>query len=61
MEEDIVSIEEMKQNLIDKYIDLMRIKRYQKEYNPELELQFKTVKVKLHTMGVNTDEIKYDD
>ena len=55
-----MNFEELKQVAIDKYIDLVRIKRYQKEINPELEYQLKTQKNKLHNMGVNTEEFEYE-
>lgn len=56
-----MSFEELKQVVIDNYINLIRIKRYQKEVNPELEYQLKTQKNKLHQMGVNTDDFLYED
>ncbi len=56
-----MSFEELKQVAIDNYINLIRIKRCQKELNPELEYQLKTQKNKLHQMGVNTDDFLYDD
>ena len=61
MKDDDMSYEELKQVAIDKYIDLIRIKRFQKEMNPELEYQLKTAKNKLHSMGVNTNDFEYDD
>lgn len=42
--DDVMSFETLKQFKIDKYIDLMRIKRCQKENNAELEYQLKTQK-----------------
>ena len=42
MGEEILTLEEQKQILIDAYINLMRIKRVQKEVNEELEYQIKT-------------------
>ena len=42
-----MTLEEQKQILIDAYINLMRIKKVQKEVNEELEYQIKTTKVKL--------------
>ena len=56
-----MNFEELKQITIDKYIDLIRIKRYQKEINPELEFQLKNTKNKLNSMGVNTKDFEYYD
>ncbi len=56
-----MSFEEMKQVEIDIYINLIRIKKYQKEINPELEYQLKTQRNKLHQMGINTDDFEYED
>lgn len=56
-----MSFEEMKQVEIDIYINLIRIKKYQKEVNPELEYQLKTQRNKLHQMGINTDDFEYED
>lgn len=56
-----MSFEELKQFEITKYIDLIRIKKFQKEINPELEYQLKTQRNKLNSMGVNTQDFEYDD
>ena len=61
MEVEDMNFEELKQVAIDKYIDLVRIKRFQKEVNPELEYQLKTQKNKLHNMGVNTEDFEFED
>ena len=58
---DEMNFEELKQVNIDYYINLIRIKRHQKENNPELEFQLKTVKNKLHSKGVNTKDFEYDE
>lgn len=58
---DAMNFEELKQVAIDKYIDLVRIKRFQKEINPELEYQLKTQKNKLHSMGINTEDFEFED
>lgn len=60
-EVDVMNFEELKQVAIDKYIDLVRIKKYQKEINPELEFQLKTQKNKLHSMGVNTEDFEFEE
>lgn len=61
MEADKMNFEEMKQVEIDIYINLIRIKKYQKEINPELEYQLKTQRNKLHQMGINTEDFEYED
>lgn len=54
-----MTLEEQKQILIDAYINLMRIKKVQKEVNEELEYQIKTMKVKLSTFGIDISELEY--
>lgn len=56
-----MNFEELKQFNIDYYINLIRIKKCQKERNPELEFQLKTQKNKLHSMGVNTKDFEYEE
>ena len=58
---DDMNFEELKQFNIDYYVNLIRIKREQKELNPELEFQLKTQRNKLHSMGVNTKDFEYED
>lgn len=43
------------------YINLIRIKKHQKEKNPELEYQLKTQRNKLHNLGINTDDYEYEE
>lgn len=43
------------------YINLVRIKKFQKEINPELEYQIKVQRNKLHSLGINTDDYEYDN
>ncbi len=59
--DDVMSFETLKQFEIDKYIDLMRIKRCQKENNAELEYQLKTQKNKLNVMGLNVHDFEFDE
>ena len=54
-----MTLEEQKQILINVYINLMRIKKIQKEINEELEYQIKTTKVKLSTFGIDISELEY--
>lgn len=56
-----MNFEELKQFEINKYIDLIRIKKHQKETNIELDYQLKTQKNKLNSMGVNTQDFEYDN
>lgn len=51
---------EMINNETNIYINLIRIKRYQKELNPELEYQLKVQRNKLSQLGVNTNDFEYD-
>lgn len=60
-EDEAMTFEELKQIEIDKYINLVRIKRFQKELNPELEFQLKTQKNKLHSMSINTQDFEFED
>ena len=59
MGEEILTLEEQKQILIDAYINLMRIKKVQKEVNEELEYQLKTTRVKLSTFGIDISELEF--
>ena len=54
-----MTLEEQKQILIDAYINLMRIKKVQKEVNEELEYQIKTTKVKLSIFGIDISELEF--
>ncbi len=58
---DEMSKEEMLNYETNFYINLIRIKKFQKEINPELEYQLKTQRNKLHNLGVNTDDFEYED
>ena len=54
-----MTLEEQKQILIDTYINLMRIKKCQKDVNEELEYQIKTTKVKLSNFSIDTSQLEY--
>ena len=54
-----MTLEEQKQVLIDTYINLMRIKKHQKEVNEELEYQIKTTKVKLSNFSIDISQLEY--
>lgn len=56
-----MTLDELKQVNIDYYVNLIRIKKFQTEINPELEYQLKVQKNKLHALGVNTEEFEYDN
>ncbi len=58
-ENETMTLEEQKQIAIDKYVDLMRIKKFQKEENEELNYQIKIAKVKLTSFGVDISELEY--
>ena len=51
-------MEEMINVLIDKYADLMRIKKAEKAENEELEYQLKVTKAKLEAFGVVTETLE---
>jgi len=54
-----MTFEEHKSILIDAYVNLMRIKKHQKEVNEELEYQIRITKVKLSTIGIDISELEY--
>ena len=54
-----MTFEEHKSILIDAYVNLMRIKKHQKEINEELEYQIRTTKVKLSSIGIDISELEY--
>jgi len=53
-----MTLEEMKQALIDKYMDLLRIKAAESGENKELNLQLKVTKTKMTTFSIDTSEIE---
>lgn len=53
-----MSEEEVKQNLIDKYTDLLRIKAAEQGINKELEAQLIIIKVKLSSYNIDTEAIE---
>ena len=59
MGEEILTLEEQKQILIDAYINLMRIKAHEQGTNKELDYQIKTTKVKLSTFGIDVSELEF--
>ena len=61
MEDERMTEAEMINNETNIYINLIRIKKHQKEINPELEYQLKTQRNKLHNLGVNTDDFEYEE
>lgn len=50
--------EEVKQNLIDKYIDLLRIKAAETAVNKELDFQIAATKLKLSSYDLNLEELE---
>lgn len=50
--------EEVKQNLIDKYTDLLRIKAAETGINKELEFQLAITKVKLSSYNIDIESLE---
>ena len=57
---DEMTREEMLRYEIDYFVNLMRIKKFEKDVNEELEYQIKVQRNKLSTLGVNTDNFEFD-
>lgn len=57
--EQTMTLEEQKMVLIDNYINLMRIKKFQKEENEELEYQIKATRAKLSNYSVDISQFEY--
>lgn len=55
---DEMTLEEQKQNAIDYYVNLMRIKAEEKAENKELERQIQIAKIKLSTFSIDLTEIE---
>ena len=53
-----MTLEEQKQNAIDNFVNLMRIKADEKAENVELERQLKIAKIKLSTFLIDLSEIE---
>lgn len=56
---DTMNSEEMKQTLIDTYINLMRIKACEEGQNKELDYQIKTTRIKLSSFGLDYKDLEY--
>ncbi len=50
--------QEVKQNLIDNYINLLRIKAAETATNKELDIQLKVAKIKLTSYNIDTAGIE---
>ncbi len=50
---------EQRQYLIDTYVNLMKIKKYETGENKELDFQIKVTKVKLSIFGIDISELEY--
>lgn len=59
MSEEIMTKEEMINTEINTFTSLMRIKKYQKEENPELEYQIRISKAKLEAFGIVTETLLF--
>lgn len=57
---DEMTREEMLRYEIDYFVNLMRIKKFEKDVNEELDYQIKVQRNKLSTLGVNTDNFEFD-
>ena len=55
---DLVNSAELIANEISKYAMLLRIKADSKEKNPTLEYEIRVSEVLLHSLGVNTEDLK---
>ena len=51
--------EEQASNMIDKYLDLLRIKKAV-DRDKEIDTQLRATKVKLEMLGIVTDELSVD-
>lgn len=58
MEVEKMSRDEMINNEINYYVNLLRIKEAEQGINKELDYQIKVQENKLHALGVNTDNFK---
>ncbi len=54
-----VTLEEQKEVAINRYVDLMRIKSYEKGENKELDYQIKVARIKLSSFGIDYSELEY--
>lgn len=52
-----MTLEELKQINIDIYVNLMRIKKVQKDTNEELDYQIKVAETKLNSLGVSINDL----
>jgi len=57
---DEMTKEEILKYEIDYFVNLVRIKRYERDVNEELDYQIKVQRNKLSTLGVNTDSFEFD-
>ena len=53
-----MSEQEVKQTLIDNYINLLRIKAEESGSNQELEVQLEVVKIKLSSYNIDTEDLE---
>ena len=52
--------QEIKQTLIDNYINLLRIKAAETGQNKELDVQLEVVKIKLSSYNIDTSKLEED-
>lgn len=54
-----MTIEEQATGMIDRYLDLLRIKKAE-DRDKEIDNQLRATKIKLETLGVVTDQLTID-
>ena len=54
-----MTLEEHKQNVIDYYVNLMRIKAHETGENKELDYQIKIARIKLSTFSIDVSELEF--
>ncbi|MBQ9886988.1 MAG: hypothetical protein IJM37_09055 [Lachnospiraceae bacterium] len=58
MEDEYMTLDELKQVNIDYYVNLLRIKKSEQSTNEELDYQIRVQENKLHALGINTEDFK---
>ncbi len=55
--EEGMTADELRQVVIDNYVNLLRIKKSEKGTNEELEYQLKIARTKLNAMGISVEDL----
>ena len=58
MEDEYMTLDELKQVNIDYYVNLLRIKKSEQSTNEEVDYQIRVQENKLHALGINTEDFK---